>query len=158
MTIEERLRTMGLALPNAPVPVGNYIPASRSGDLVFTSGQTARLDGVRRHVGVVGRDVTPEDAHLSARDSALNCLACVKAVVGDLDRVTRIVKVMGFVNCVDGYERLDPIIDGASDLLRTLFGERGVHVRSVVANGGLPSNVSVEIELIVAVQSGAHST
>jgi enamine deaminase RidA (YjgF/YER057c/UK114 family) len=153
MTVEQRLSAMGLALPSPPVPVGNYIPASRAGNLVFTSGQTARLDGVRRHVGVVGRDVTPEDAYLSARDSTLNCLACVKAVAGDLERVARIVKVMGFVNCVQGYERLDPIIDGASDLLRKLFGERGVHVRSVVANGSLPSNVSVEVELIVEIRS-----
>lgn len=153
MTIEQRLTEMGLALPSPPVPVGNYIPAARTGDLVFTSGQTARLDGVRRYVGVVGRDVTAEDAYRSARDSTLNCLACVKAVAGDLDRVARIVKVMGFVNCPPGYERLDEIIDGASDLLRTLFGERGVHVRSLVANGSLPSNVSVEIELIAEVRS-----
>lgn len=153
MTIEQRLTEMGLALPSPPVPVGNYIPAARTGDLVFTSGQTARLDGVRRYVGVVGRDVTAEDAYRSARDSTLNCLACVKAVAGDLDRVARIVKVMGFVNCPPGYEQLDEIIDGASDLLRTLFGERGVHVRSLVANGSLPSNVSVEIELIAEVRS-----
>ena len=132
--------------------VGNYLPGSRTGDLVFTAGQTARLNGVRRYVGVVGRDVTPEDAYRSARDSTLNCLACVKAVVGDLERVARIVKVVGFVNCSPGYDRLDEIIDGASDLLRTLFGERGTHVRSVVANGSLPSNVSVEIEMIVQVR------
>lgn len=153
MTIEQRLGKMGLALPNPPVPVGNYIPASQSGNLVFTSGQTARLNGVRHHVGVVGRDVTPADAYLSARDSTLNCLACVKAVAGDLDRIVQIVKVVGFVNSPPGYERLDPIIDGASDLLRNLFGERGVHVRSVVANGSLPSNVSVEIELIVEIRA-----
>lgn len=151
MTIEHRLSEIGLALPNPPVPVGNYIPASRTGDLVFTSGQTARLNGIRRYVGVVERDVTPEGAYLSARDSTLNCLACVKAVVGDLERVTRIVKVMGFVNAAPGYERLDEIIDGASHLLRALFGERGVHARSVVASGSLPSNVSVEIELVVEV-------
>lgn len=155
MTIERRLSDIGLTLPSPPVPVGNYIPASRTGYLVFTSGQTARLNGVRRHVGVVGRDVTPEDAYRSARDSTLNCLACVKAVVGDLERVARIVKVMGYVNCVPGYERLDEIVDGASDLLRTLFAERGMHARSVVANGSLPSNVSVEIELIVEVGSRA---
>jgi enamine deaminase RidA (YjgF/YER057c/UK114 family) len=149
MTIEQRLGEMGLALPNPPVPVGNYIAASRTGNLVFTAGQTARLNGVRRYVGIVGRDVTPEDAYLSARDSTLNCLACVKAVVGDLERVARIVKVVGFVNCPSGYTQQAEIIDGASDLLRTLFGERGMHARSVVANGGLPSNVSVEIELIV---------
>jgi enamine deaminase RidA (YjgF/YER057c/UK114 family) len=140
---------MGLALPEQPVPVGNYMPAARSGNLVFTSGQTARINGVRRYVGVVGRDVTPDDAVLSARDSTLNCLACVKAVVGDLERVARVVKLVGYVNCVHGYERLDPIIDGGSDLLRALFGERGLHVRSVLASGSLPSNVSVEIELIV---------
>jgi len=151
MTIEQRLSEIGLALPDPPVPVGNYIPASRTGDLVFTSGQTARLNGVRRYVGVVGRDVTPEGAYLSARDSTLNCLACVKAVVGDLERVSRIVKVVGFVNSAPGYDRLHEIVDGASDLLRALFGERGVHARSVVANGSLPSNVSVEIELIVEI-------
>lgn len=151
MTIEQRLSELGLALPDQPTPVGNYVPASRSGSLVFTSGQTARINGVRRYVGVVGRDVTPEDAALSARDSTLNCLACVKALVGDIDHVARIVKLMGFVNCVRGYDRLDPIIDGASHLLRHLFGERGAHVRTVVANGGLPSNVSVEIELLVEV-------
>jgi enamine deaminase RidA (YjgF/YER057c/UK114 family) len=151
MTIEQRLSELGLALPDQPTPVGNYVPASRSGNLVFTSGQTARINGVRRYVGVVGRDVTPEDAALSARDSTLNCLACVKALVGDIDHVARIVKLMGFVNCVRGYDRLDPIIDGASHLLRHLFGERGAHVRTVVANGGLPSNVSVEIELLLEV-------
>jgi enamine deaminase RidA (YjgF/YER057c/UK114 family) len=144
---------MGLALPERPVPVGNYVPAARSGNLVFTSGQTARINGVRRYVGVVGRDVTPDDAVLSARDSTLNCLACVKAVVGDLERVARVVKLVGYVNCVHGYERLDAIVDGGSDLLRALFGERGVHVRSVLANGSLPSNVSVEIELIVETRS-----
>ena len=151
MTIDQRLHELGLTLPNQPTPVGNYVPAARSGNLVFTSGQTARINGARRYVGVIGRDVTPEDAVLSARDSTLNCLACVKALVGDLDRVERIVKVMGYVNCVRGFDRLDPIIDGASDLLRDLFGERGAHVRSVVANGSLPSNVSVEIELLVEV-------
>jgi enamine deaminase RidA (YjgF/YER057c/UK114 family) len=153
MSVEQRLSEMGLALPEQPVPVGNYVPAARSGNLVFTSGQTARINGVRRYVGVVGRDVTPDDAVLSARDSTLNCLACVKAVVGDLERVARVVKLVGYVNCVHGYERLDPIIDGGSDLLRALFGERGLHVRSVLASGSLPSNVSVEIELIVETRS-----
>jgi enamine deaminase RidA (YjgF/YER057c/UK114 family) len=152
MTVEERLGQLGLALPNPPMPVGNYIAASRTGNLVFTSGQTARLNGVRRYVGVVGRDVTPQDAVLSARDSTLNCLACVKAIVGDLQQVVRIVRMRGFDNCSPGYDGLEPIIDGASDLLRALLGERGVHARSVLASGSLPSNVSVEIELIAEVR------
>jgi enamine deaminase RidA (YjgF/YER057c/UK114 family) len=151
MTAESRLADLGLALPNPPVPVGNYLPASQVGPLVFTAGQTARLNGVRKYVGVVPHQVTPEDAYLSARDSALNCLACVKLVAGDLERVRRVVKVMGFVNCRPDYDRLDAIIDGASDLLVQVFGERGRHARSAVAMGSLPSNVSVEIELVVQV-------
>jgi enamine deaminase RidA (YjgF/YER057c/UK114 family) len=151
VSVEVRLAALGLALPGPPTPVGNYVPAARTGNLVFTSGQTARLDGVRRYVGVVGRDVTPEDAYRSARDSALNCLACVKLVLGDLERIARVVKVVGFVNCVEGYERLSEIIDGASDLLDQLFGDRGRHSRSTIGLRALPSNVSVEIELIVQV-------
>lgn len=151
MTIEERLATLSLRLPGPPTPVGNYLPALQVGDLVFTSGQTARLDGVRRYVGIVGAGVTPEDAYLSARDSTLNCLACVKMVIGDLERVTRIVKLVGFVNGVSGFDRLSQVIDGGSDLLETLFGERGRHARSVIGVRSLPSNVSVEVELVVEV-------
>jgi enamine deaminase RidA (YjgF/YER057c/UK114 family) len=149
--VEEKLASLGLELPSQPTPVGNYLPACRSGALVFTSGQTARIDGVRRYVGVVGRDVTPEEAYLSARDAALNCLACIKQAVGSLDRVRRVVKVLGFVNCVDGYERQPAAINGASDLLVELFGDAGRHARSAVGVRSLPSNVSVELEMIVEV-------
>jgi enamine deaminase RidA (YjgF/YER057c/UK114 family) len=155
VTIEERLAAMNLRLPGPPTPVGNYVPALQAGHLVFTSGQTARLDGVRRYVGVVGADVTPEEAYLSARDSTLNCLACVKLVVGDLERVTRTVKLVGFVNAVHGYDRLSEAIDGGSDLLEKLFGERGRHARSIIGVRSLPSNVSVEVELVVEVAPGS---
>lgn len=153
MTVEERLAAMSLRLPGPPTPVGNYVPALQVGNLVFTSGQTARLDGVRRYVGVVGAEVTPADAYLSARDSTLNCLACVKLVVGSLERVVRVIKVVGFVNAVHGYDRLSEAIDGGSDLVDTLFGERGRHARSVIGVRSLPSNVSVEVELVVEVSS-----
>src|SRR5260370_40429557 len=96
--VERRLAELGLELPPPPVPIGNYLPAARVGRLVFTSGQTARINGVRRYVGVVGQEVSAADAYLSARDAMLNCLACVKQAVGSLDRVTRVVKVIGFVN------------------------------------------------------------
>jgi enamine deaminase RidA (YjgF/YER057c/UK114 family) len=152
MAIEERLAELGLALPNPPVPVGNYTPAVRTGNLVFTSGQTARINGVRRYVGMIGRDVSMEDAYLSARDSALNCLACVKVVVGSLDRIVRVVKVVGFVNAVEGFVEQPAVINGASDLLMTLFGERGRHARSAVGVRSLPSDLSVELELIVEVE------
>jgi len=153
MTVEERLAGLNLALPEPPKPVGNYLPAARVGNLVFTSGQTARINGVRRYVGTVGKEVTPEEAYLSARDAALNCLACVKQAVGSLDRVKRVVKVLGFVNCVEGYDQQPAAINGASDLLEQLFGEAGRHARSAVGLRALPSNVSVELELIVEVKA-----
>jgi len=149
MSVEERLAGLGLRLPGPPTPVGNYLPAVQVGRLVFTSGQTARLDGVRRYVGTIGREVTPEDGYLSARDSALNCLACVKLVAGSLDRVARVVKVVGFVNAVPEFDGQAAVVDGASDLLHRLFGEAGHHVRSVAGVNALPSNVSAEIEIVV---------
>jgi enamine deaminase RidA (YjgF/YER057c/UK114 family) len=153
MTVEERLAELNLALPEPPKPVGNYLPAARVGNLVFTSGQTARINGVRQYVGTVGKEVTPEEAYLSACDAALNCLACVKQAVGSLDRVKQVVKVLGFVNCVEGYDQQPAAINGASDLLERLFGEVGRHARSAVGLRALPSNVSVELELIVEVKA-----
>jgi enamine deaminase RidA (YjgF/YER057c/UK114 family) len=137
MMIEEQLAALGLSLPNPPVPVGNYRPV-QVGNLVFTSGQTARINGVCRCVGVIGRDVTMEDAYLSARDSALNCLACVKSVVGSLDRIVRVIKVVGFVNAIDGFTEQPAVINSAPDLLVKLFGERGRHARSAIGVGRCP--------------------
>ncbi|HEX4995412.1 MAG TPA: RidA family protein [Methylomirabilota bacterium] len=150
--IEKKLAALGLELPSPPVPVGNYLPAARVGNLVFTSGQTARINGVRRYVGVVGQEVSQADAYLSARDATLNCLACVKQTVGSLDRVKRVVKVMGFVNAGREFDHQPAAINGASDLLEQLFGEAGRHARSAIGLSSLPSNVSVEIELIVEVR------
>lgn len=152
--IEKRLAELGLELPQQPVPVGNYLPAARAGTLVFTSGQTARINGVRRYVGVVGQEVSEPDAYLSARDATLNCLACVKQAVGSLDRIKRVVKVVGFVNAGRDFDQHPAVINGASDLLVQLFGEAGRHARSAVGLSSLPSNVSVEIELVVEVKPG----
>jgi enamine deaminase RidA (YjgF/YER057c/UK114 family) len=152
MSVEAKLQSLGLELPNSPQPVGNYRPARKVGSLVFTSGQTARINGVRRYVGKVGQDVSDEDAYLSARDAALNCLACVKWAVGSLDRVRGVVKATGFVNCVQGYQTQPAVINGASDLLEKLFGEAGEHARSAIGVHALPSNVSVELEIIFEVE------
>ena len=152
MSIEEKLASMGLALPNLPNPVGNYRPAKRVGDLVFTSGQTARINGVRRFVGKVGREVSDDDAYLSARDATLNCLACAGWAAGGVDRIRQVVKLTGFVNCVDGYEKQPAVINGASDLIEALFGEAGAHARTAVGVNALPSNVSVELEIIFEVR------
>lgn len=150
MTVEERLGALGLSLPDPPKPVGNYRPARKVGNLIFTSGQTARINGVRRYVGKVGSQVSEEDAYLSARDSALNCLACVKTLIGSLDDVEAIVKLTGYVNCVDGFTNQPAVVNGASDLLEKLFGDAAPHARTAVGVNALPSNVSVELEMIVA--------
>lgn len=148
MDIASRLKSLGLELPDVPKPVGNYRPARRVGNLVFTSGQTARINGVRRYVGKVGQQVSEEDAYLSARDATLNCLACAAWAAGGLDRLVQVVKVTGFVNCVDGFERQPAVINGCSDLIEKLFGEAGAHARSAIGVNALPSNVSVELEMI----------
>jgi len=158
MTVEDKLRALGLELPSPPRPVGNYVPAVRTGNLVQTSGQTSRINGVRRYVGTVGKEVTPEQAYLSARDAVLNCLACVKLAVGSLDRVRRVVKITGFVNCVPGYTEQPAAINGASDLLVELFGDAGRHARTAIGVHALPSNVSVELELTVEIEEGAGAS
>ena len=152
MSIEDKLASMGLVLPTVPNPVGNYRPAKRVGALVFTSGQTARINGVRRFVGKVGLDVSDEDAYLSARDAALNCLACAGWAAGGVNRIRQVVKITGFVNCVDGYDRQPAVINGASDLIQALFGETGAHARSAIGVNALPSNVSVELEIVFEVE------
>ncbi len=152
MTLEDKLAAMGLALPTVPKPVGNYRPAKRVGNLVFTSGQTARINGIRRFVGKVGVEVSDEDAYLSARDAALNCLACAGWAAGGVDRIRQIVKVTGFVNCIDGYDKQPAVINGASDLIQALFGDAGAHARSAIGVNALPSNVSVELEVVFEVE------
>jgi enamine deaminase RidA (YjgF/YER057c/UK114 family) len=152
VTLEDKLAAMGLALPTVPKPVGNYRPAKRVGNLVFTSGQTARINGIRRFVGKVGVEVSDEDAYLSARDAALNCLACAGWAAGGVDRIRQIVKVTGFVNCVDGYDKQPAVINGASDLIQALFGDAGAHARSAIGVNALPSNVSVELEVVFEVE------
>ena len=152
MPIQEKLEALGLALPTLPNPVGNYRPAKRVGALVFTSGQTARINGVRRFVGKVGREVSDEDAYLSARDAALNCLACAGWAAGGVERIVQVVKVTGFVNCVDGYDKQPAVINGASDLIEALFGAAGAHARSAIGVNALPSNVSVELEIVFEVE------
>lgn len=151
MPIEDKLKALNLSLPEVPKPVGNYRPAKRVGNLVFTSGQTARINGVRRYVGKVGREVSDEDAYLSARDSALNCLACAAWAAGGIERIAQVVKVTGFVNCVDGYDRQPAVINGCSDLMQSLFGDDGAHARSAIGVNALPFNVSVELEMIFEV-------
>jgi enamine deaminase RidA (YjgF/YER057c/UK114 family) len=152
MSVEEKLKSLGLQLPNAPVPVGSYVPVQVTGNLAFCSGQTARINGVRRYLGKVGKEVTMAEAYLSARDSSLNCLAALKQELGDLDRVKRIIKILGFVNSAPGFNQQPSVINGCSDLLLELYGKNGPHARSAVGVSELPFDASVELEMIVEIE------
>jgi enamine deaminase RidA (YjgF/YER057c/UK114 family) len=152
---EERLAELGLTLPEVVKPVAAYVPAVRSGALVFTSGQLPMVDGALAETGKVGSDVTPETAHLMARQCALNALAAVKAEIGDLALVTRVVKVVGFVASAPSFSGQPQVINGASELLLAVFGEAGRHARSAVGVAALPLNAPVEVELVVEVGAAA---
>ena len=144
----ERLRELGLTLPTVDVPAGAYIPARRSGSLVFTAGQVPFVDGSLPATGKVGAEVTPEQGYDLARICALNALAAVDDLVG-LDAVAGVVKVVGFVASAPGFTGQPGVINGASELLGAVFGEAGRHARSAVGVAELPLGAPVEVELVV---------
>jgi len=151
MRIEQELEKLGFALPT-PKPVAAYVPAVRSGNLVFTAGQGPMVDGKAKFTGKLGRDLTEDQGYKAAQLCVVNCLACVKGLIGDLDRVEQVVKLLGFVACVDGFTRQPWIVNGASELLITLYGDRGKHARSAVGTNQLPLDIPVEVEMVVRVR------
>ncbi len=150
--IENKLREMKMELPVPSAPVGSYIPAVRSGNLVFTSGQLPVEGGSLMCRGKVGREVTIEDAYQGARVCVLNGLAAIKGVIGDLDSIKRVVKVTGFVASADGFTDQPKVVNGASDFLTELLGDAGTHARSAVGMFELPLGAAVEVELVVEVE------
>ena len=148
---EARLAELGLSLPAVAAPVAAYIPAVRTGNLVYTSGQLPFVDGELHATGIVGADVDTETAAECARFCALNALAAVKAEIGDLAAVRRVVKVVGFVASAPSYVDQPLVINGASELLGAVFGDAGRHARSAVGVASLPKNTPVEVEIIVEV-------
>jgi enamine deaminase RidA (YjgF/YER057c/UK114 family) len=150
-SIEEKLDGLGLELPSPARPVGTYVPAVRTGDLLFLSGHgPTRSDGkVIR--GCLGDDMSVEEGYDAARAVALNLIATMKAELGDLDRVRRIVKVLGMVRCTPDFDQHPKVINGASDLFVELWGDAGRHARSAVGMAALPSGIAVEIELVAEV-------
>lgn len=148
MSVAGRLAELGLALPAVAAPVAAYVPAVVSGSLVFTSGQLPFVDGALPAAGKVGAEVSAEDAKGYAATCILNALAAVEAQIGSLDRVTRIVKVTGFVASAPGFSGQPGVVNGASELLGELLGDVGVHARSAVGVAELPLDAPVEIELI----------
>ena len=155
----ERLAELDLVLPAVAKPAGAYIPALRHGNLVFTSGQLPYVEGALPYVGLVGRDdqigtaatVSISQAYVGARICAMNALAAVVSVVGSIDAITGIVKVTGFVASASGFTGQPAVLNGASELLGSIFGDAGRHARSAVGVAALPSGAPVEVELIVSV-------
>ena len=150
-TPEERIADLGLTLPSDSPPLAAYVPAVRSGDLVFTAGQLPRRDGELVATGKVGAEVTPEVAAEAAAACALNALAAIKGEVGDLSAVRRVVKVVVFVASAPGFTGQPGVANGASELLGKVFGDAGVHARSAVGVAVLPLDVPVEVEVVVEV-------
>jgi enamine deaminase RidA (YjgF/YER057c/UK114 family) len=147
--VEKRLEALGLAVPEVPKPVAVYVPAVVSGDHVFTSGQLPMRNGELMVTGKVGGEVSPEEAVACAQQCALNAIAAVKSVVGDLDRVAQVVKVVAFVASTPDFTGQPQIANGASELLGQAFGDAGVHARSAVGVPVLPLDSPVEVEIVV---------
>jgi len=158
MKTEQRLQELGIELATPTSPMANYVNAVRTGNLLYLAGKGPGLPGKPLPTGKVGRDFTVEDGYVHARETGLNLIAVMKAELGDLDRVKRIVKVLGMVNATPEFGNQPEVINGCSDLFVEVFGDRGRHARSAVGLGSLPRGIPVEIEVIVEVEGDAAST
>lgn len=154
MGAETRLKQLGIELPSLPTPMANYVRAVRVGNLLFLSGHGPQKNGQLTFLGKVGRDLSVEEGQQAARLVGLNLLASTRGALGSLDRVKRIVKVLGMVNSADGFGDQPKVINGFSDLMVEVFGEAGRHARSAVGMAALPMGIAVEIEMIAEVADG----
>jgi enamine deaminase RidA (YjgF/YER057c/UK114 family) len=149
--VEDRLAELGLTLPEVAAPVAAYVPAVRTGNLIYTSGQLPMVNGALPETGTVGANVTVDRANELASICALNAMAAIKALIGDLDKVQRVVKVVGFVNSAPDFINHPAVVNGASNVLLAAFGDAGIHARSSIGVASLPLDAPVEVELIVEV-------
>ena len=153
MGAEARIKDLGISLPQPAKPVGNYIPGVRVGNLLYLSGHgPVRVDGQPTARGKVGRDLSTEEAYKIAREVGINLLGSARVILGSLDKVRRIVKVLGMVNSADGFGEQPKVINGFSDLMVEVFGENGRHARSAVGMAELPMGIPVEIEVILEME------
>ncbi|MEU5210286.1 RidA family protein [Streptomyces sp. NPDC020742] len=150
--VEDKVASLGLKVPEVVPPLATYQPAVRSGSYVYTSGQLPMVDGALPATGKVGAEVSPEQAKELAATCALNAVAAVKSVIGDLDKIRRIVKVVGFVASAPDFTGQPAVLNGASELLGEIFGDKGVHARSAVGVAVLPLDAPVEVEIQVEVE------
>lgn len=151
MGVEERVSELGFQIPPVPKPAGAYVPGVIAGSLCFTAGQTGTINGKLVYSGKLGAGVSIEDGYKSAQLAVLNCLAELKWALGSLDRIKRIAKVTGFVASASGFDQQPKVVNGASELLESIFGENGKHARSAVGVAELPFGAPVEVELIVEI-------
>jgi enamine deaminase RidA (YjgF/YER057c/UK114 family) len=152
MNPEARLAELGITLPNPPAAAGSYVPTVRTGNLLYCAGTVCAFNGQMTHTGQVGREQTVETGYKAAEICALNTLANIKAALGSLDRVSRIVFVSGYVNAVDRFSDSPAVINGASELFLKVFGEAGKHARAAVAVNGLPRGSTAEVQVVVEVK------
>ncbi len=152
MTVEEKLKSLGSTLPQTPKPVAAYIPAIQVDDMVYTSGQLPIVEGELKLKGKLGREISKEQGYEAAKICALNALSAIKGIIGDLDRIEQVVKVVGFVASAQGFIEQPFVVNGASEFLKELFGEKGAHARSAVGMAELPLGAAVELEMIVKVK------
>ena len=151
--IDARLAELGIVLPAPAVPVANYVGWVRTGNLVFTAGQVPLAEGKFHYIGKVGGEISLEDANAAARLCAINVISQLRAACGgDLDRVQRLVKLVGFVNAVPHFTDHPKVVNGASDLMVAVFGDKGKHARSAVGVGSLPFDVAVEVEAVAEIE------
>jgi enamine deaminase RidA (YjgF/YER057c/UK114 family) len=150
---EEKIKQMGITIPETVKPLAAYIPAMRVGNLVMTSGQVPISDGAVKYSGKVGKDLSEEEGKEAAKLCALNCLSAIKSVIVNLDKIKRVVKLTVFVSSAEGFTAQPKVANGASEFLVEIFGDAGKHVRSAVGVSELPLNSAVEIEMIAEVQS-----
>ena len=153
MSIELKLQELGLTLPEPAKPVAAYVPAVQVSGMVYTSGQIPLVKGEVKFKGKLGRDFTVEEGYEAAKICALNCLAAAKGIIGNLDRIEKVVKVVGFVNSAPEFTDQPKVINGASELLGKVFGPAGEHARSAVGVAELPLGVAVEIEMIFQIKA-----
>lgn len=149
--IEEKIKELGFELPEVAKPLAAYIPAKQVGNLVMTSGQVPLVKGVINYAGKVGSDLSEEEGQKAAQICALNCLAAIKGVIGNLDKIVEVVKLTAFVASAENFTAQPKVANGASELIGKIFGEAGKHVRSAVGVTSLPLNAAVEIEMIVRI-------
>jgi len=151
MLVEAKLKELGIVLPEPLKPLGVYVPAVKVDDWVYVSGMVALQNGEYKYKGKVGRDLTLEQGYESARICGINALAALKSVIGDLDRVQRIVKVVGYVNSTDDFTKHPQVVNGASELFEKIFGEKGIAARCAVGVQGLPGDSPAEIDMVVKI-------